>query len=994
MEKGRHQKRKFSGGIDLRDTITGLYMRDSFICAVKGALRDRCACRERKTAAILYFNIRRFKMYNMHYGFEAGSQCLVKIGEILKEEFQTELVGRFSDDHYVLYTEQEDIKDIIPIVERVHQRVYSMSEPMRLRMDAGIYPMRTEVSVSQSLDFAKMACDSIAGDATRCWAWYSEAIIEEQEFYKYILDHMESALRDGQIKLYYQPLIRTLSGKLCGVEVLTRWDDPERGLLLPGRYIPVLEESNLIHRLDMYVIEQVGLYLKMLKEAGKEIVPVSLNLSRLDFMMADPYQKVLEVVEKYRLLREWISVEVTESAITEDPETLRYEISQFQKGGFEVWMDDFGSGYSSLNALKDYPVDEIKLDMLFLQNFDERSKRILSSMVSMAKNLGIHTLAEGVETEEQLHFLKEIGCEKIQGYFYSIPLPYEKLVEELTARGIQWECRAEKALYEKAGSIDFLTDRSLALLLDNTKSLDILFMNSHFWNKEGASFSEIQKETEHIFNGEDSFLRGSIRALSERAKASGAWENMDYAYDGRYYRLSLLLVGKSKAEAIFQASLTDITFNENKEQASRYNIITRGLLNLYDTVALIDYGEKRIEGYLFRENRRSYESLSFLDNPVEWIEKLENVLPEELPAFRLFFEREFSIQSVRGNEGRVTAYFSIREVSGDFRRTEVTLCLYNLQDKEQILVLKRRVNTFPKQRFPEGSTVSAPVRTDMEELRRNDSRWKDLMSNTDIYFFWKDKERRFLGASKSFLDYYSFSSMEDILGKTDEEIKWHIDDSYFRLDEEQILEKGVSIHNAPGQNLIGGVIHNIFATKFPTYTDGKVNGLMGYFIDAEKLVPTESEVRQASFVDASTGLMNTRGFMMGLVQYEDNYRISGEEYWLVILEVLAYRSIHRDYGSRVAEDMAAEVAEILKEHYPVGAAISRISRECFTILEKNTSPELLEEQSQRCIRDITGIHSIDGYRCTLYVNRNIMQGSSYSSGAHIMELIYSREEKQ
>lgn len=976
--------------LEARDIVTGLYTRRGYIRAVERMLFGQRRRQTNEYGAVIYFNIRKFKIYNLKYGFKAGNKCLNVVGEILRKIFCTEFVSRFSDDHFVVFTSQKDIEELI---HQVHKKVFAMNHSIRLWVDAGIYLIEKDISISQACDFAKMACDSIVKDETRYMAVYTDAIAKDQELRKYIVDHIDEALQNHYIKIYYQPVIRTLTGKLCGMEALARWQDPKKGLLFPGQFIPILEDGNLIYKLDNYVIERVAVHLKSLKDAGETTVPVSINISRLDFGKFDPYQKVLEEVEKYQLLREWICVEVTESAIADDPDMIRFEISKFQNGGFEVLMDDFGSGYSSLNALKDYPVDEIKFDMVFLKHINERAKRIVMSAVSMAKKLNIHTLAEGVETKEHVEFLRQIGCEKMQGFFFSPPLPYDEMIEVMKLKGCEKETREERAFYEEVGKIDLVTDSSIALVFYDHKEFHIVYMNQYFWEKEDSDFEEIIQETGHILNGEDSFLRDSICSLANRAEKTQSIEEMDCAYDGRYYRLSFVCVAKSQTGSMLKVKLTDITFNENKEQLTRFNTFTRSILNFYDRVAILDYRDHTIETYLRGGMRRNHDRACFERNPAQNILKIENVLVDDRIDFLNFFDSENVQAALKCHGGKMCAYFFVKGENGNYERTEFSLCLISLNDSARVLLLQRTLATIDKESLIE-EKMHGQVEDFQTSIEKDSVHWNDLMSNTDIYFFWKDKARRFLGASRSFLNYYGFDKIDEILGKTDEEIKWHIDDAYFRLDEEQILEKGISIHNAPGQNLIRGVIHNIFATKFPTYDNGQINGLMGYFIDAEKLLPTDSEIQQASFIDKVTGLMNTRGFMIGLIQFEDNFRIAGEEYWLIVLEVSAYADIMNSFGKRVAEDMIIKVSEVLKNHYPVGAAISRISRSCLTILEKSNEPGLIENRIQECIREIVNIRSVDGFKCTLYINHSIMQGSAYSSATHIMDLIYANDDNK
>lgn len=238
------------------------------------------------------------------------------------------------------------------------------------------------------------------------------------EIRSYVISHIDEAVENGYIEIYYQPVVRTLTGKLAGMEALARWRDPVYGFLRPDQFIPVLEEERLIDKLDRYVIRECGRQLRRQIDAHRPIVPISFNVSRMDFQLMDVLSEIEAVVRENELPRDYLRIEITETAMVQDSDKILKMIDRFRGNGYSVWLDDFGSGYSSLNVLKDYHFDELKIDMEFLRAFNDTSRKIITSVVMMAKAIGIHTLAEGVETREQVRFLRSIGCEKIQGYHY------------------------------------------------------------------------------------------------------------------------------------------------------------------------------------------------------------------------------------------------------------------------------------------------------------------------------------------------------------------------------------------------------------------------------------------------------------------------------------------------------------------------------------------------------------------------------------------------
>ena len=257
--------------------------------------------------------------------------------------------------------------------------------------------------------------------------------IDEQ----YIVSNFDKALSEGYIRAYYQPVIRTLTEKICSVEALARWQDPVMGLLSPFLFINVLEKYRLIHKLDLYILENICITYNQMKQMGLQLHPFSINLSRLDFDEVDMLKAISDILKKYKVPSKAIHIEITESVMLDNTAYFRRIFDSFHDAGFAIFMDDFGSGYSSLNVLKDYSFDVLKIDMRFLSDIGSRSKKILASVVNMAKAIGIHTLAEGVETKEQKTFLRNIGCEMLQGYYYAKPMDGDLYVQYLADTGFQ-----------------------------------------------------------------------------------------------------------------------------------------------------------------------------------------------------------------------------------------------------------------------------------------------------------------------------------------------------------------------------------------------------------------------------------------------------------------------------------------------------------------------------------------------------------------------------
>ena len=248
---------------------------------------------------------------------------------------------------------------------------------------------------------------------------------------KYIVDHIDQAVAEKWIKVYLQPIVRSVNGKTCDVEALARWIDPDHGFLSPAEFIPALEESGLIWKLDLCMVDQVLDAIRTQMADGFQVIPHSVNLSRADFSACDIVEEIRRRVDAAGVPRDRITVEITESVIGSDPEFMKQQVERFRNYGFPVWMDDFGSGYSSLGVLQRIRFDLIKFDMNFMREFSEgeNARIVLTELMRMAASLGVDTVCEGVETEEQVRFLQEIGCSKLQGFYFSKPFPFDSVRE-------------------------------------------------------------------------------------------------------------------------------------------------------------------------------------------------------------------------------------------------------------------------------------------------------------------------------------------------------------------------------------------------------------------------------------------------------------------------------------------------------------------------------------------------------------------------------------
>ena len=417
--------------ISIEDELTGIHNMVYFRNEAEKVLSY--VTTDKENTIFLFFDIENFKSYNEKYGFHEGNELLIKVAHMIEDSFKGSLVSRFSDDHFVVLTRIDGAKNIIG---HLSGEIKKLQREVHLELKCGAYkPVGDEADVSLACDRARFACNSIKKHYDRTLRIYDKSLEDKFQLKHYIVNNIDNAIASGYIKVYYQPVVSTRNGCICGLEALARWEDPNYGLLSPGAFIEILEEYRQIYKLDQYIIEAVCRDYRDASDNKKPFAPVSLNFSRLDFELCDIVGYLCETVEKYGVPKNFIDIEITESALTDQQDFLPNAIKNLRSFGYKVWLDDFGSGYSSLNVLKDYQFDVLKIDMKFLSGFkdNEKTRPILENIVSLTKQLKMLSLTEGVETAEQFSFLETIGCDRAQGYLFSKPVPIETLREKISA---------------------------------------------------------------------------------------------------------------------------------------------------------------------------------------------------------------------------------------------------------------------------------------------------------------------------------------------------------------------------------------------------------------------------------------------------------------------------------------------------------------------------------------------------------------------------------
>lgn len=640
---------------------------------------------------ICYLHLDQLRRFNRIHGIEAGDEVLQSIARMLNTIIVDGLLARYAGDGFIYVIQSELAKTS---AERINNLLPTLDEVGGLKAKVGAISCRRPMGAADCVERARFACETIAEDDDAFYRLFDESLQLVFDKRNYVVDHLNEAIAAGEIEAWCQPIVRVLTGQVCEIEVLARWNSARYGMLRPDEFIPQLEQHGLIYKLDLEVFRLACKQWNDAQHFGINL-PFGVNLSRLDFELCDIYTNLHEIMGRYGVPIDQVHIEVTESTEAHNYAQLIENVNRFRKDGFSIYMDDFGTGYSSLGTMADFDFDVIKIDKSFLDRIEtnERARAVLADTVSMVKRLGIQTLCEGVETQEQFKFLLAIGCEKAQGYLFSRPLSYDQVIATLDKRVSAGEKTGDDEYLDAVGQVNLLDGTSVAM---------------------------------HGIEAATVYGRNPI-ALLERCEG-------------------------------------------------RVRLLT---CNLAHEKLLARMGFKTFDEFIAYTTQGS-----------------GKVAARALEAMKL-----------AAKTGREQCFDFI--IHNTFCSV-ITKFVAKTDNREAFLHIVTSIDNAPQ--ITENTLLTA------------------ILANPDRKYFWKDNQRRFLGANQAFLDYYDFPGLGTILGKTDEDMGWHVDNDPFRNDELRVL-RGETIFDADGVCMQRGKYRRIRANKRPLYSNGAIIGLVGYFED-------------------------------------------------------------------------------------------------------------------------------------------------------------------
>jgi diguanylate cyclase (GGDEF)-like protein len=411
------------------DELTGLYNKEGFYETVKETLKKE----PRSDYMLICTNVRDFKIINDLFGFDKGNEIIQKIAAMINTgTYQKDVTARIVADQFAILTTKDryDAVDMSKQLAEVSKLIASSYYSMTIH--CGIYNITNpEMEVSLMCDRANMAISTIRDEPGNTIVTYDDKMMSDILHDRQVANQLEQAIDKNQFVIFLQPQVTPL-GEVIGAEALVRWDDPKRGILTPGVFIDILEKTGCLYKLDLHVWELAARQLAAWKGTPFERLNISVNISPKDFYYVDVFKEFTGLVNKYDISPSKLKLEITETALMIEPTRQLTLIGKLNNFGFDFEIDDFGTGYSSLSLLKDMPAEILKIDMEFLHETEneQRSKKILESIISLAHELKMKVITEGVEYEHQVKSLRELGCDIFQGYYYSKPLPVSEFEEK------------------------------------------------------------------------------------------------------------------------------------------------------------------------------------------------------------------------------------------------------------------------------------------------------------------------------------------------------------------------------------------------------------------------------------------------------------------------------------------------------------------------------------------------------------------------------------
>ena len=862
----------------------------------------------------------------------------------LKNIFDTEIITQTSDSSFLIYA-----KDLT-----IYAKIYRLNEEINKcigfnthNFKAGVYKIECLEPICDMVEFAHKTCNNILNNDNLIYKYYNDDIILDQKIYEYVKNNIDKAIDENEIEVYYQPVIRTINNTLCSAEALARWKTSEFGLLSPYSFIKTLEDTKQIDKLDTYVFELICKELRHRLDNNLEYVPISFNLSRLDFILMDPFQMVLRLTNKYDIPHRLIKIEITESVVMSNPEEMKNVISKFKNENFDIWMDDFGSAYSSLNMLKEFDLDEIKLDMEFVKILNDKSKIIIKNVIAMSKDLGIQTLCEGVETKEQFLFLKSIGCEKTQGYLFSKPVPFSEMIKTIKDKKIEIEKPLFRDYFSKLSRVNFQTDLPICILNLANKEIQVYYLNDAC--KKNLAVASLDNEIvfEKTINSLNLKLKQKICNLDSNS-------NFIQVINGHLFKISSSLLKNCENNYLYLLNIELINV-QDENSISKFNTSLREISQIFTSVIYLDFKNNSYDIVLTDNNYLNNKTGS-LSESLELIKK--HVYVSDLNRFEEFFvSTNLALLFSQDNNREVSQTFRVYNKRKEIVRIKVGVILISKIDSKY-LIFTRDLTSDEEIKYNQISKMLS-AKEDLINISNGGISSYDMfisiIKNTKEMYYFKDSDHKFLGGSDKFLEFIGINHVSKMIGFKDIELGLTVSNNKLYRLESDVIKNKVEIKNETINFIKNGKMVQVKLNIYPICENQNAKGIFAEIIDTNICQNINNQE-----------YLNFNMLLDAYLKYNDQYKYYNEPFVTYKIDLYKLDEIKNTLGVDFVKKVEDKILNVLIDKYGKISTIARIGYAMIGLIKHINSDNEIDSFKEELRETIFNIKSINGINITLF----------------------------
>lgn len=934
---------------DEKDAQTNLLNIDAFRRKTEEFLAEHDLLKEKYV--FVYLDVRNFHLYNQRFGHDSSTKMIRFIARLLQKQFDDGLACHITMDRFIIFVREQDIEDRLTQLFQTFDVHYNLEF---VYLIAGLYRINEKIPASTAIERARIACSSLKEKSEKNFCYFDEETRRVLLKEKMIIENLEDGIHRGDLEIYYQPVLRTMTGEIASYEAVSRWRRGKNDVLLPEDYVSVLEDHHMIHILDIWMIEQVCKDLARRRYNKEAILPCSVNLSLHDFELCDLIEILNKQTALYQLPRNYLMIEIRNYDPKNSDDFIEEQLQRLHYLGYRIYLDNFGTNLVPLHIFDHISVDGFKINVHQMPASDQPSRLLIRSLVRVAKEMGMMTVLVGIESKEQADFARNIASTYMQGKYLGEILPYEQIQKQEDNKHLVMETSAERNYQDTLSLVDLGKMQlsgdpqpnvpvAITELTGHTKH--IIVANEAF--RQLAHRIGVQDMTmlDRITNTKPAIFNSHMSSIISKTKSAGTIEPFEVVINNYSIKLNIKFLkanGEKEAYVISVDSAEPIV-----QHGSLLSPVLRYFYKRYELIYLFSPLSSRVECLYQGDTLNVPVDASV----VETIKKL--VYSGDEKRLDDFFNAQRILTKVySSSQHYIEEDFSLRTISGDYSHHRFAVSLAS-EDEEPMLLFTVSLS------YDEADYHEEELSYDKAELFDN------VVNQLHIGIFWKDINRRFVGANDTFMKFYNFKSIADFKGKTDEDIGWHVSPDAFAADEEEVLRKGVTKVNAKGTCIVNGMVHPIVAFKMPIYSNGKISGLFGFFKDIMDESPDDPDLE---YRDEITGCTNALGLSVCVERYINEYKDNHRDFAVLAIGLDNMQEMTDENGLDYTHHALKKIADVIKGMSANDCVVAHILGDVFIIVHQNDDEILTRRLLANVENAIHNIVNVDGLPFTPYLS--------------------------